>query len=609
MTSSVYSTGTVSVSNGSPIVTGTDTAWDVALVTGGMFSFAGYAVPIASVEGDTSLTLAYGWPGATASGGYAIARETSEAVRAAWINDRLAQILTKLSLAGIHPDGAGTLAERNALSPQPAAGYLWLRVEIGYGLDIYKRTPSGWDGPFGITGPEGPAGTLRWIEAGWASGTAYEYNDGLTRNGTSYRCFVAHTSGAATEPGVGANWQTVWKVTAAKGDSFRFRGAYSGATAYLANDVVRDGGSSWVALQATTGNAPPALPATTNAYWELMAVKGQDGTGTGDVVGPAGVASNRMALFDGLSGKQIKAGTLTEVLDMVGSPAEGDILYRGASGWTRLPKGAAGQVLRQNTALTAPEWGAPAPRGHLTGIQLANNAADATNDIDWTAGDCASSSISPILMVVSAGTMQLDVAFGTGNGGRFDAAMSDGSWHCFVISNGVTVKVGMSKSTDPTSQPNYPVGYAHHRRVGSIIRDGGVIRPFMQAGDMYLWATERIDRNSNANQASVLLTVSVPTGIVVQPLLRVQMSALGVVGVVNQATVLGSAMTGLANLVVAQIYTSAASETAVVTATPPPNLSTNTSGQLWFAHTPFGGAAPSASTLYCYGYIDSRGRV
>lgn len=316
MTSSVYLTGTVSVSNGSPIVAGTDTAWDVALVTGGMFSFAGMSVPIASVESDTSLTLAYGWPGTTAGGTYAIARETSEAVRAAWINDRLAQILTKLSLAGIHPDGAGTLAERDALSPVPAAGYLWLRVEIGYGLDIYRRTASGWDGPFGLTGPEGPAGTLRWIEAGWSLGANFEYNDGLTRNGTSYRCFVAHTAGAATEPGVGANWQTVWKVTAAKGDSITFRGAYSGPTAYIRSDVVRDGGSSWVALQATTGNAPPTLPATANAFWELMAVKGQDGTGTGDVVGPAGAVSDRIAVFNSTTGKLIKDGgkTVAEVL-------------------------------------------------------------------------------------------------------------------------------------------------------------------------------------------------------------------------------------------------------------------------------------------------------
>lgn len=48
--------------------------------------------------------------------------------------------------------------------------------------------------------------------------------------------------------------------------------------------------------------------------------------------------------------------TLTQVLDMVGSAAQGDILYRGSSAWQRLAKGTAYQILRQNSGLTAPEW-------------------------------------------------------------------------------------------------------------------------------------------------------------------------------------------------------------------------------------------------------------
>lgn len=173
-----------------------------------MFSLAGLSVPIASVESDTSLMLAYAWPGLPAAGGYAIARETSEAVRAAWINDRLAQILTKLSLAGIHPDGAGTLAELNALSPAPPVGFLWLRVEVGFDMVFYKRTASGWDGPFSVKGgdgEQGPAGVLNWIEASWATAVEYSYNDGLAHDGSSYRCYVPHISSAATEPCVGAD--------------------------------------------------------------------------------------------------------------------------------------------------------------------------------------------------------------------------------------------------------------------------------------------------------------------------------------------------------------------------------------------------------------------
>lgn len=49
-------------------------------------------------------------------------------------------------------------------------------------------------------------------------------------------------------------------------------------------------------------------------------------------------------------------GTWRENITANQGATEGDILYRGASAWTRLAKGTAGQVLRQNSGLTAPEW-------------------------------------------------------------------------------------------------------------------------------------------------------------------------------------------------------------------------------------------------------------
>lgn len=75
-----------------------------------------------------------------------------------------------------------------------------------------------------------------------------------------------------------------------------FRGAYSGATAYAVDDVVRDQSSSWIALQATTGNAPPTLPTTSDARWSLVAQQGAQGiqgltgnTGTPGTNGTNGV--------------------------------------------------------------------------------------------------------------------------------------------------------------------------------------------------------------------------------------------------------------------------------------------------------------------------------
>jgi len=44
----------------------------------------------------------------------------------------------------------------------------------------------------------------------WATGQAYPTSVSRLRNGVVYRCYVAHTSGASTEAGIGASWQTVW---------------------------------------------------------------------------------------------------------------------------------------------------------------------------------------------------------------------------------------------------------------------------------------------------------------------------------------------------------------------------------------------------------------
>ncbi len=76
-----YMTGTVSVTAGSAVVTGSGTAWQTALVVGGLFgldSSNGNPVPILSVDSNTQLTLAKPWRGTTAAGqAYWIIRDTA----------------------------------------------------------------------------------------------------------------------------------------------------------------------------------------------------------------------------------------------------------------------------------------------------------------------------------------------------------------------------------------------------------------------------------------------------------------------------------------------------------------------------------------------------
>ena len=98
-----------------------------------------------------------------------------------------------------------------------------------------------------------------------------------------------------------------------------FRGAYSGSTAYVVDDIVTHGNESFICIQAH-GAGTQATSQT--AYWTKLAAKGADGT---DV-----------------------ATTLT---------TDGDILYKGSGALQRLAKGTAGQALKMNSGATAPEWG------------------------------------------------------------------------------------------------------------------------------------------------------------------------------------------------------------------------------------------------------------
>ena len=101
---------------------------------------------------------------------------------------------------------------------------------------------------------------------------------------------------------------------------FNWRGAYNSATAYAVDDVVSSGGSSYICILASTGNA-----VSNGTYWEQMSSAGTNGTDGTDLT-----------------------TTLT---------TQGDILYRDGSGLQRLTNGPAVQVLQMNSGATAPEYG------------------------------------------------------------------------------------------------------------------------------------------------------------------------------------------------------------------------------------------------------------
>lgn len=165
------------------------------------------------------------------------------------------------------------------------------------GFTKYAVTYSDHDGTFASAdpislsvGPAGPAGAagasgLNWRGA-WLTSTAYAVNDGTSNGGSSYICTQAHTSGASTQPGVGASWAS---------------------------------------------------------YWQVLASKGTDGAGTGDVTGGSASSDGEVVLYSGTGGKTIKrSNTISGLLKLtsgVASAAASGTDYAPATSGSALLKG------------------------------------------------------------------------------------------------------------------------------------------------------------------------------------------------------------------------------------------------------------------------------
>jgi len=89
----------------------------------------------------------------------------------------------------------------------------------------------------------------------------------------------------------------------ADGLDITWLGAYSAGTTYAINDAVSYNGSSYICTAPSTGNLP-----TDTGYWDLMAQKGSDGAGAGDVIGPATNTDSYIPQWNGANSKTLKDG-------------------------------------------------------------------------------------------------------------------------------------------------------------------------------------------------------------------------------------------------------------------------------------------------------------
>ena len=174
-----------------------------------------------------------------------------------------------------------------------------------------------------------------------------------------------------------------------------WRGAYDALHTYQANDAVVHDGRGFHAIQETTGNAPPAYPATTSAYWQLFAERGVDGVDGIDGVKnwwdelpgtPTRVSDTSFSITDAgnanLYDQRFPAGTIISWQKYLGGRQDArGVPYAIAYGDAMFYTGAYICAARQNAV--APPPPGLCPNGcRINDIQLRNYAVSAKEEMD-----------------------------------------------------------------------------------------------------------------------------------------------------------------------------------------------------------------------------------
>jgi hypothetical protein len=245
------------------------------------------------------------------------------------------------------------------------------------------------------------------------------------------------------------------------------------------------------------------------------------------------------------------------------------------------------------------KWFAARPRGYLSGLGIANNVADATNDIDVAVGECRDSTNAQDIVLGTALTKRLDAvwAVGTGQGGLDTGAAVNNWYHVFVIRRADTGVVDALFSLSPTA-PTLPTNYTHFRRVGSITRSAGVISGFYQYGDTFSLVNSVANFNTTTAFAKALIVITAPSGIIAFPIMWLDM----VQNAVGSSTLGVYPGVGATNTVVYLMVRLANQSGGMIVRDVPTNLN----GQLYVALTITGTVL--TATITSLGWTDNRGK-
>jgi hypothetical protein len=191
----------------------------------------------------------------------------------------------------------------------------------------------------------------------------------------------------------------------------------------------------------------------------------------------------------------------------------------------------------------------------------------------------------------------------TGALGLDTGTVAANSWYSvFLISgtSGVSVMASL-ETAGAVTVPTMPNGYTLYRRIGSILTNATPnVLGYIQQGDVFFLTTPVLDVNASGTtiNGGALLTLSVPRGVSVQPLVRAWTDSLATILLTSP----GLETTTVPSATAAPLYDLEAFTSVPQVATP--FLLTNISAQI---------EARSASNadlkIATRGWIDTRGRI
>jgi hypothetical protein len=167
----------------------------------------------------------------------------------------------------------------------------------------------------------------------WATSTTYYINDVVTRGGSTYRCLLRHASGTFATDLAANKWVKY-------NSGIRWRGEWASSTAYLVDDLVYNGVSTYIATADFTSDATDF---ENDTDWDLLSL------GADTLPNQVG-NDGKFLSTNGTSAVWADSGTLESLTVNDGIEVLGDILSRGSISITSRAVNVVNKILTNNVA-------------------------------------------------------------------------------------------------------------------------------------------------------------------------------------------------------------------------------------------------------------------